>query len=177
MLKNELTKRLEELFKTKEFNQLNPFLATRTQKIPVLNIDGDTPISDISGDVVPEGKNGGKGDGTKPGTGDGISHVMDEDGNEIAKMKEKRAKGLHITYDDDIKNHIDEAIVSIAAGGVVIDTQHPFWLKCKKNRDLSNFNEMRIVIEALILYKNEGLEWDAEKTLKTYRDMIHKIWI
>lgn len=177
MLKNELTKRLEDLFKTKEFSHLNPFLATKKQKIPIPANDGDTPISDIPGDGVPEGKVGGSGDGANPGTGGGKSHVEDVDGNETAKMKEKRAQGLHIIYDDDIKSHADEAIVSIDAGGVVIDTQHPFWLKCKKNSELSNFNEMRIVIEALIVYKNNGLDWDAEKTLKTYRDIIHKTWI
>jgi hypothetical protein len=177
ILKNELTKRLEDLFKTKEFSHLNPFLATRKQKILTPANDGDTPISDIPGDGVSEGKGGGGGDGIKPGTGNGKSHAEDEDGNETAKMKEKRAKGLHIVYDDDIENHAEEAIVSINAGGVVIDTQHPFWLKCKKNTELSNFNEMRIVIEALIVYKNNGLDWDAEKTLKTYSDMIHKIWL
>ena len=176
MLKNELTKRLEDLFKTKEFSQLNPFLSIRKQKIPTLTKDGDTPVGEIPGEGISEGK-GGKGEGSKPGTGKGASHVEDENANETAKMKEKRAKGLHIIYDDEIKNHTDEAIVSIEAGAVIIDTQHPFWLRCKNNHTLGNFNEMRIVIEALIVYKNDEVEWDAKETLEKYRDMIHKTWI
>ena len=175
-LKNELTKRLEELFKDKEFSNLNPFLTTKKQKILTPNADGDTPTSQIPGEVIPEGKGGKDGDGSKPGIGDGTSIAEDEDGNEIAKKREKRAKGLHIIYDDGIKIHKDEAIVSIDAGGVVIDTQHPFWKACKRPRELSNFNEMRIVIEALIIYKNNEVEWDAEETLKKYRALIHKIW-
>jgi hypothetical protein len=175
-LKNELTKRLEDLFKDKEFSNLNPFLITKKQKILTPNADGDTPTSEIPGEGVPEGKGGKEGDGSKPGTGDGTSIAEDEDGNEVAKKREKRAKGLHIIYDDGIKIHKDEAIVSIDAGGVIIDTQHPFWLACKRPRELSNFNEMRIVIEALIIYKNNEVEWDAEETLKKYRAMIHKIW-
>lgn len=176
MLKNELTKRLEDLFKTKEFSQLNPFLTTRKQKIPTLDNEGDTPVSEIPGDGIPEGV-GGKGDGNKPGTGKGISHVEDDDGYDTAKMKEKRAKGLHIIYEDDLKNHIDEAVVSIEAGAVIIDTQHPFWLRCKNNHTLGNFNEMRVVIEALIVYKNDEIEWDAKETLHKYRDLLHKTWI
>ena len=78
---------------------------------------------------------------------------------------------------DEIKNHTDEAIVSIEAGAVIIDTQHPFWLRCKNNHTLSNFNEMRVVIEALIIYKNNEVEWDAKETLEKYRDLIHKTWI
>ena len=92
-------------------------------------------------------------------------------------MRKKRAKGLHIIYDDEIENHTAEAVVSIEVGAVVIDTQHPFWLRCKNNRILSNFNEMRIVIEALIIYKNNEVEWDAKETLEKYRDLIHKTWI
>ena len=176
MLKNELTKRLEDLFKTKEFSQLNPFLSTRKQKIPTLSNVGDTPVSKIPGNGVSEGGKG-RGDGNKPGTGKDTSHVKDDKGNDIAKMKEKRAKGLHIIYDDEIKNHANEAIVSIEAGAVIIDTQHPFWLRCKSNHTLSNFNEMRVVIEALIIYKNDEVEWDAKETLEKYRDMIHKTWI
>ncbi len=176
MLKNELTKRLEDLFKTKEFSQLNPFLSTRKQKIPTLTNEGDIPVSEIPGEGVPEG-DGGKGDGNKPGTGKGKAHAEDEDGTETAKMKEKRAKGLHIIYDNEIKNHTDEAIVSIEAGAVIIDTQHPFWLRCKNNHTLSNFNEMRVVIESLIIYKNDEVEWDAKETIEKYRDLIHKTWI
>jgi hypothetical protein len=176
MLKNELTKRLEELFKTKEFSNLNPFLSTRKQKIPTLNKDGDTSVSEIPGEGVSDGKKA-EGDGDEPGPGKGVSHAEDKDGNESAKMKERRAKGLHIIYDDGIKIHNEEAVVSLEVGAVIIDTQHPFWLRCKNNNTLSNFNEMRIVIEALIIYKNNELEWDAKETLEKYRDLLHKTWI
>jgi len=175
-LKNELTKRLEDLFKNKETSWMNPFITTKKQKILTPNADGDIPTSEIPGDGVLEGKGGKEGNGSKPGTGDGTSNAEDKDGNETAKMRERRSKGLHIIYDDGIKNHKDEAIVSMEAGGVVIDTQHPFWLICKKPRELSNFNEMRIVIEALFVYKNDEVEWDAQETLKKYRDVIHKVW-
>ena len=48
---------------------------------------------------------------------------------------------------------------------------------CKNNHVLGNFNEMRIVLEALIKYKNDELDWDVKKTLEEYRDLVHKIWI
>ena len=101
----------------------------------------------------------------------------DKDGNEIAKMKERRAKGIHIIYDDSLTKHNEEAVVDSIAGAIIIDTMHPFWLRCKNNHVLGNFNEMRIVLEALIKYKNDELDWDVKKTLEEYRDLVHKIWI
>ena len=174
MLKNELTKRLEDLFKTKEFSQLNPFLSTNKQKIPTLANNGDTLVSPIHEDVYEGRRNGDN--LSKPGTGNGTC-VQDKDANKTAKMKERHTKGLHLIYEPGIKDHTNEAIVSIEAGAVIIDTHHPFWLKCQVNRPLRKFNEMRIVIEALIVYKNDELEWDAKETLEKYRDMIYKTWI
>lgn len=176
MLKNELTNRLEELFRTKEFNELDPFLTPRKRKTPMLDTDGDIVVSEVPGDGLGEGK-GGKGRGRQHGPGDGTAYVEDEDGNEAAKMKERRSRGLHIIYDDGLQSHEEESVVSIQAGGIVIDTNHPFWLRCKKNHVLRNFNEMRVVIEALIKYKNDEVEWDAKETLERYRNLIHKTWI
>ena len=176
MLKNELTRRLEDLFSTKEFSQLNPFLTTRNLKTPSQSKSGDTPVSELPGSSVGEGD--GEGDsGDKPGTDDGTAYVKDNEGRDLAKMKERKSKGLHIIYEDSLQKHEDEAIVSIDVGAVVIDTQHPFWLRCKANHTLSNFNEMRIVIEALMKYKNDEIEWDTKETLEKYRDLIHKTWI
>ena len=62
-------------------------------------------------------------------------------------------------------------------GAVIIDTQHPFWLRCKTNHTLGNFNEMRIVIEALMKYKNDEIEWDVKETLEKYRNLLHKTWV
>ena len=178
-LKTELTKRLEDLFKNKDTSWMNPFITTKKQKIPIPNSGGNTPVSTIPGGGITGGQGGPGGTGgnsNQPGTGKGNSSVINPGGNNAAKMRDRRAKGLHIIYDDGIKIHKDEAIVSIEAGGVVIDTQHPFWLICKKPRELSNFNEMRIVIEALFVYKNDEVDWDAQETLKKYRDVIHKVW-
>ena len=176
MLKNELTNRLEELFKTKEFNQLDPFLTPRKSKTPMLDSNGDIAASEVPGESLGDGK-GGKGTGDKHGPGDGTAVVKDEEGNEAAKMKERRSRGLHIIYDDGLKSHEEESIVSMQAGGVVIDTNHPFWLRCKKSHTLRNFNEMRVVIEALIKFKNDEVEWDAKETLERYRNLVHKTWI
>lgn len=176
MLKNELTNRLEELFKTKEFSQLNPFLAPRKTKTSALDSEGDITVSEVPGEVVGDGE-GGKGLGKEPSIGESVAYVKDEEGVEAAKMKERRSKGLHIIYDNELKTHAEEAIVSIEAGGIIIDTNHPFWLRCKNNHALSNFNEMRVVIESLIKYKNDEVEWDAKETLEQYRNLIHKTWI
>jgi len=176
MLKNELTNRLEALFKNKDTSFLDPFLTIKKQKIPTPNQDGDFTIAEIPGDGIGQG-DGGQGDGGKPGTGQGTAYANDEDGNEVGKMKERRARGIHIIYDDTIKTHVDEAVVDPAAGAIIIDTTYPFWLRCKSNHVLSNFNEMRVVIEALMKYKNDELDWDVKKTLDQYRDLLHKVWI
>ena len=176
MLKNELTQRLEELFKTKEFSQLDPFLNPSKKEIPLTNTEGDVVVSEVQGDGLGDGKGGkgGKGGGnSEPGT----MYVKDDEGNEVAKMKERRSRGLHIIYDDGLTSHKEESIVSLEAGGVVIDTNHPFWLLCKKHQVLRSFNEMRVVIEALIKFKNDEVSWDPKITLERYRDLIHKVWI
>tara|TARA_Y100000590_G_C15722895_1_gene1014126 strand:+ start:1177 stop:2706 length:1530 start_codon:yes stop_codon:yes gene_type:complete len=176
MLKNELTRRLEDLFNTKEFNQLNPFLTSRKLKNPTLDKMGDTSVSEIPGSSIGEGV--GKGtEGDKAGIDDGTAFVKDKDGTNVAKMKERKSKGLHIIYDDGLQKHEEEAIVSVEVGAVIIDTQHPFWLRCKTNHTLGNFNEMRIVIEALMKYKNDEIEWDVKETLEKYRNLLHKTWV
>ena len=91
-------------------------------------------------------------------------------------MKERRARGIHIIYDDTLLKHNEEAFVDLAIGAIIIDTMHPFWLKCKGNYSLKNFNLMRIVIEALIKFKSDELEWSPKETLERSRDLIHKVW-
>ena len=51
-----------------------------------------------------------------------------------------------------------------------------------KNADrfgkFEKFNVNRVLIEALIKFKNEELKenWDPIKTLNMYRDLLHKTW-
>jgi len=58
---------------------------------------------------------------------------------------------------------------------------HPFYVRMRdldKFGRLEKFNINRILIEALIKFKNEELKetWDPLKTLQTYRDLLHKTW-
>jgi len=41
---------------------------------------------------------------------------------------------------------------------------------------LSNFNEMRVVIEVLIKFKSDEFEWSPKETLEKTRDLMHKVW-
>ena len=175
MVKNELVKRLEDAFRDKAFSMINPFLSTRKRPIPSPDQAGDIPVSEIPGESLGDDE-GGKGEGTKPGVGDGTAAALDKDGKETAKMKERRARGIHIIYDDTLSKHNEEAFVALDVGAIIIDTIHPFWLKCKGNYSLKNFNEMRVVIEALIKFKSDELEWSPKETLEKTRDLMHKVW-
>jgi hypothetical protein len=176
MLKNELTNRLEELFKTKEFSKLNPFLTTRKSNTFSLDSNGEINVSGVPGESLGGDSVAASGNGSEPGPGKGTGYVKDENAEETAKLKERRSKGLHIIYESQLPTHKEEAEVSLQVGAVVIDINHPFYLLCKKNPVLKNFNDMRVVIEALIKFKNDEYEWNAKEALEIYRDLVHKIW-
>ena len=75
----------------------------------------------------------------------------------------------------------EEAWIDLQRGAVCINIVHPFYVKMS-NLDrfgkFEKFNINRILIEALIKFKNEELKegWDPQKTLNTYRDLLHKTW-
>ena len=182
---NEMTKELDLLLKTKEFKDLNPFLSPRKRIVPVPDRDGDIPISEIDG----EGVNSTDSIVTIPGVddpghGDGTSFVEDPDGNEPGKKIERKSKGIRIIPTDEYPNEKEEAWVDLNRGAICINILHPFYTKmCNIDNSATfgkfeKFNITRLLIEALIKFKNSELKenWDPEKTLNTYRDLLHKTW-
>ncbi len=186
---NELTKRLDKLLNTKEFKDLNPFLSPRKLQTAFPDQDGDLTVSveaknddndKLGPDRVDPGTGLGSGSGSGIGTGPGGAkdgYVVDEEGNDIGSIKEKTSKGIKIILTEDFPEYNEEAWVDLSAGAVVVNIKHPFWINLSKNTILSKFNLNRILIEALIKFKNEEVNWDAKETLDHYRDLLHKTWM
>jgi len=179
---NEFTQQLDRLLKTKDFKDLNPFLAPRKRMVPGPDDDGDTTVSEVPADGLGDGeKPVNPGPGKEPGTGDGTGFVEDDDGDQAGKLKERKSKGIRIIPTDKFPKEKEEAWVDLSQGAIVINLLHPFYLTMQ-NSDrfgkFEKFNVNRVLIEALIKFKNDELkdEWDPIKTLNMYRDLLHKTW-
>lgn len=185
---NELTKDLDKLLKTKEFKDLNPFLSARNRLVPVAKPDGDISVTKVDGEKSSGAskKNGGtySPDGGKNADGDddsGKSFVEDDDEGRPGTRRNKQSKGIRIIPTEEFPNEKEEAWVDLQQGAVCVNIAHPFYVKMKSADRLGileKFNINRILIEALIKFKNDELkeEWDPQKTLDTYRNLLHKTW-
>lgn|GEM_PF-1170925 len=182
---NEVTKELDQLLKTKDFKDLNPFLSPRKRLVPTPNKDGDIPVSEVEGEGMSEGtsviENSG---GNEAGHGEGTAFVEDPDGNEPGKKVERKSKGIRIIPTDEYPDEPEESWVDDTKGAICINILHPFYMKmCNTDNSgtfgkFEKFNITRLLIEALIKYKNDELkeEWDPKKTLDIYRNLLHKTW-
>ena len=175
---NEMTKELDRLLKTKEFQDLDPFLSPRKLMIPMPNKDGDIPISEVEGEGSIS-NNGGNGSDTEHE--EGKSFVEDPDGDKPGKQVERKSKGIRIILTDEYPDEKEEAWVDLNRGAVCINVRHPFYVRMKESDEVGKFEKFNVnslLIEALIKFKNNELKenWDPEKTLNTYRDLLHKIW-
>ena len=179
---NEFTQQLDRLLKTKDFKDLNPFLAPRKRMVPGPDGTGDIPISEVPGDGLGDGEKPVKpGPGTEAGTGDGTGFVEDEDGDTVGTLKERKSKGIRIIPTEEFPNEKEEAWVDLSQGAVVINILHPFYVTMQGSDrfgKFEKFNIHRVLIEALIKFKNDELKenWDPIKTLNMYRDLLHKTW-
>ena len=179
---NEFTQELDRLLKTKDFKDLNPFLSPRKRMVPGPDDEGDIVISDVSGDGLGDGKGPVEpGPGKEPGTGDGTGYVEDEDGDKAGKLKERKSKGIRIIPTEEFPDEKEEAWVDLSQGAVCVNILHPFYITMQgsdKFGKFEKFNIHRVLIEALIKFKNDEIKenWDPQKTLNMYRDLLHKTW-
>lgn len=178
---NEFTKELDRLLKTIDFKDLNPFLSARKRMVPVSDDDGDFPISEVEGEEVSDGKGTGGGKGDDPGHGEGKAFVEDSEGDRPGKHVEKKSKGIRIIPTEEFPDEKEEAWVDLKQGAICINVLHPFYITMRESDrfgKFEKFNIHRVLIEALIKFKNEELKekWDPQKTLNMYRDLLHKTW-
>ena len=178
---NEFTQELDRLLKTKEFKDLNPFLTSKKRLVPMPDENGDLPISEVEGEGPLGEEEGGNGGGSDGGQGEGRSFVEDEQGDQTGTRKERQSKGIRIIPTDEFPDEVEEAWIDLQRGAVCINVLHPFYVRMRdldRFGKLEKFNINRILIEALIKFKNEELKetWDPQKTLQTYRDLLHKTW-
>lgn len=190
---NEFTQELDRLLKTKDFQNLNPFLNPRKRMVPGPDNDGDISISKVSGESLNDGKNSVKEPGSdqepssgqeprsdqEPGLGDDTGFV--KDGDTAGKLKERKSRGIRIIPTEEFPTEKEEAWVDPNRDAVVINVLHPFYVTMQGSDrfgKFEKFNIQRILFEALIKFKNDELkdEWDPTKTLNTYRDLLHKTW-
>jgi len=175
---NELTKQLDRLLKTKEFKDLNPFLSPRKRQVPMPDKDDNIRISEVEGEGT--GSDQGRGKGSDIGHGEGKSFVEDEKGNQTGSLKERHSKGIRIVLTEEFPSEKEEAWVDLSRGAVVVNTLHPFYIHMQNMDRFGNFerfNTNRVLIEALIRFKNNEVEWDPKETLNHYRDLLHKTWM
>lgn len=175
IITNELTKRLDELLDTKAFKDLNPFLNPRQRTTLKVDENGDVIVTEEPGEGPGDGE-GGKGDGGDRGVGDGTTLIEDEDGVTIAIKKERKAKGLRLVFTKQLQTHNEEARVEPNAGAIIIDEIHPMYLRTSDNKKTQNYNLVRIVIEALIKYKSDEVEWNTKETMNRFRDFLHAVY-
>jgi len=179
---NEFTQELDRLLKTKDFKDLNPFLNPRKRIVPGPDDSGEIVISEVPGDALGDGtETANPGPGNEPGTGDGTGYVEDGDGDTLGRLKERKSKGIRIIPTEEFPDEKEEAWVDLSQGAVCINVLHPFYITMQGSDrfgKFEKFNIHRVLIEALIKFKNDEIKenWDPEKTLNMYRDLLHKTW-
>ena len=179
---NEITKELDQLLKTKDFKDLDPFLSPRKRITPTRDKSGDISISETEGEGIADGDSTiNNPTGNDPGHSDETAVVEDSDGNDVGKKVERKSKGIRIILTDQYPDEPEESWVDGTKGAICINILHQFYIKmCEADsfNKLERFNVARLLIEALIKYKNDELkeEWDPKKTLDIYRNLLHKIW-
>lgn len=178
---NEFTKELDRLLKTKDFKDLNPFLAPRKRQVPQPNEEGDILLSEVPGGPVSGEGEGGDGPGRDIEHDEGTAHVEDEEGDIPGKRVERRSKGIRIIPTEEFPNEKEQAWVDLSKGAVVINILHPFYITMKESDrfgKFEKFNIHRVLIEALIKFKNDELKenWDPRKTLNMFSDLLQKTW-
>lgn len=164
-MNNELTKRFDDLLKQEKFKELNPFL-TAMRPVPGNGNEG-VP----SGDPEPSGN-------PKPSTdGDGDRNHRDQrrNGENRGHGRERRLPGLNIVLVDSPND--PESWVDIAKGAVVINVGHPFYKRISGNTHLVNFNYARLMIDALIKYKSEHVDWDPKRTVEMSGELLRSVWL
>ncbi len=178
---NEFTKELDRLLKTKDFKDLNPFLAPRKRQVPQPNEEGDILLSEVPGGPVSGEGEGGDGPGRDIENDEGTAHVEDDEGDIPGKHVERRSKGIRIIPTEEFPNEKEQAWVALEKGAVVINILHPFYITMKESDrfgKFEKFNIHRVLIEALIKFKNDELkeDWDPRKTLNIFSDLLQKTW-
>ncbi len=181
---NDMTKELDRLLQTKEFKDLNPFLPPRRRLTLVPNKNGDVPLNHTEGDentLNDDSKNeGNKLDDLDHGNGKSV--MEDSDGKKPGKRIHKKSKGISIIPTDEYPDEPEESWVDPHRGAVCINICHPFYIKMRESDTrfgkFERFNIVRLLIEALIKFKNDELkdDWDPRKTINTYRDLLHRTW-
>ena len=112
---------------------------------------------------------------------EGTAHVEDDEGDIPGKRVERRSKGIRIIPTEEFPNEKEQAWVDLPRGAVVINILHPFYITMKESDrfgKFEKFNIHRVLIEALIKFKNDELkeDWDPRKTLNIFSDLLQKTW-
>jgi hypothetical protein len=176
---NELTKRLDQLLQQKDFRFLNPWFNPRTKLVAVPDEEGNILIKEAEGGQIVHGDNakgGGKGGLVTTGGDEGIGYVQDdEEGNQLGKNIQTKARGIAIIVDDFPKDP-REGWVDMESKGVVYNNAHQFAAKLKQS-PLFEYNLTRVVISSLIKATNDKVQMDAKTALETFEKVLHGSWL
>lgn len=176
---NELTKRLDKILQNKDLKFLNPFSNSRVRYVPVKDEDGNITMTPVEGAQSVEGTRGGAGGGggsDTVGDEDGSGYSDDEEGEEIGRNVERRAKGIQIITEE-FPDDLREGWVDMDNRGVIYNTGHRFAKQVQNNPSLYDYNLARVVISALIKDRNDQVEMDAKTTLEYFERILHEVWI
>ena len=118
-------------------------------------------LSEVPGEPVSGEGEGGDGPGRDIENDEGTAHVEDDEGDIPGKHVERRSKGIRIIPTEEFPNEKEQAWVALEKGAVVINILHPFYITMKESDrfgKFEKFNIHRVLIEALIKFKNDELK-------------------
>ncbi len=173
---NELTRRLDRLLHSKEFQFLNPWISPRNKIVATPHNDGNILIQVVEGGQIALGTDSFGGTGGIPTIGDEdkIGYDESEEGERTGKAERRRAMGLQIVNIND-PNDPREGWVSDEAKGVVYNTGHSFSQNFIQT-SLFAYNQLRVVISVLIDRACERSELDGKTAIDILAKVLHGVW-
>ena len=177
MTQNELTRRLDALLHSKDYQFLNPWISPRTKLVVTPHNEGNMIIQSVDGGQMVLGADSYGAEGGINTVGDEEKNGYDksEVGDRTGKEDRRRAMGLQIVNIDD-QTDPREGWVSEEAKGIVYNTGHQFARRFVQPPSLFAYNQLRVVISVLIDRACERSELDGKTAMNILSQVLHGVW-
>ena len=93
----------------------------------------------------------------------------------MGREKEHHSKGIAIIHGNDPEDE-REGWVDYEKKAIVYNYGHKFIKYVKRNKDLYNYNFVRVIISVIIKNKNDDTPIDAIKTFDIFNKLLHEVW-
>jgi hypothetical protein len=182
---NDITKRLSMALQNNDLRFLNPFSKSTVQLLPISNVEGEIKISDSesnerenqissynNNDKLPKSSNNGS---SKIGVDEEKNSIKDDKGEKTGTNKEYHSKEIPI-IDVDFPNDEREGWIDFDNKAIIYNHGHKFAKSFEKNKDLRNYNLLRVIISKIIINKNDYIQMDAIKTFGYFNKLLQESW-